>query len=152
MAQKELRKMNRTELIEIIYALQQNEKSLRSEMEELRARLDEKLLRIESAGSIAEAALSLNHLFEDAQLAAQQYVLSVQEANVEAAAILNRAKDEAAAIRAEARRLEERNLAWQQEYAAWQTECRDWQDRIARTVTGFEATLCELEQTTGGSA
>ncbi|MCD7837336.1 MAG: hypothetical protein LUG65_00290 [Clostridiales bacterium] len=78
MADKELRGMNRTELIEIIYALQQNERTLRAENEALRRQLDDKILRMEKAGSIAEAALSLNHIFEDAEAAAQQYLDSLR--------------------------------------------------------------------------
>ncbi|MCD8378749.1 MAG: hypothetical protein LUC95_00155, partial [Lachnospiraceae bacterium] len=70
MAEKELRKMNRTELIEIIYALQQNEKSLRRENEDLHEQLEDKTIRLEKSGSIAEAALGLNHIFEDAEKAA----------------------------------------------------------------------------------
>ncbi len=77
--EKELRKMNRTELIEIIYVLQQNEKTLRRENEELKEMLKEKTIRIAEAGSIAEAALSLNRIFEDAQAAAEQYLHSVRE-------------------------------------------------------------------------
>ncbi|MCD7739022.1 MAG: hypothetical protein LUH58_08315 [Lachnospiraceae bacterium] len=79
MADRELRKMSRAELIEIIYALQQNEKTLRAEKENLQVRLEDRLVRMESAGSIAEAALSLNHIFEDAQKAAEQYLASVKE-------------------------------------------------------------------------
>ncbi|MCD8054617.1 MAG: hypothetical protein LUF00_11405 [Lachnospiraceae bacterium] len=97
MADRELRRMNRTELIEIIYALQQNERSLRAENEELRRQLDDKLLRIEKAGSIAEAALSLNHIFEDAEAAAQQYLLSLQnvsEAEAQTLAEAQRRADE----------------------------------------------------------
>ncbi|MCD8090051.1 MAG: DNA repair protein [Clostridiales bacterium] len=77
--EKELRRMNRTELIEIIYVLQQNEKTLRQENEELKEKLKEKTIRIAEAGSIAEAALSLNRIFEDAQAAAEQYLHSVKE-------------------------------------------------------------------------
>ncbi|MCD8007817.1 MAG: hypothetical protein LUF68_02600, partial [Clostridiales bacterium] len=102
MADKELRKMNRTELIEIIYALQQNERALREENETLRTQLDDKLLRIEKAGSIAEAALSLNRIFEDAEQAAQQYLASIQKANDTAEQILEDARREADAIRAQA--------------------------------------------------
>ncbi|MCD7884322.1 MAG: hypothetical protein LUI87_11570 [Lachnospiraceae bacterium] len=80
MAEKELRRMNRTELIEIIYALQQNGMTLQQENEELRRQLEEKTIRMEKAGSIAEAALSLNHIFEDAEAAAQQYLDSVRAA------------------------------------------------------------------------
>ncbi|MCD8142032.1 MAG: DNA repair protein [Clostridiales bacterium] len=76
--------MNRTELIEIIYALQQNERTLRTENEELRRQLEDKTIRIEKAGSIAEAALSLNHIFEDAEAAARQYLASIQAASVPA--------------------------------------------------------------------
>ncbi len=79
MADRELRKMSRAELIEIIYALQQNEKTLRAEKENLQVRLEDRLVRMESAGSIAEATLSLNHIFEDAQKAADQYLASVKE-------------------------------------------------------------------------
>lgn len=85
MAEKELRKMSRTELIEIIYALQQNEKTLREENKELCRQLEDKTIRIENAGSIAEAALSLNRIFEDAQAAAQQYLDSVRMLGKEAA-------------------------------------------------------------------
>ncbi len=79
MADKELRKMNRTELIEIIYALQQDEQKLRRENEQLTSELDDKVVRIKNSGSIAEAALSLNRIFEDAQNAADQYLDSVKE-------------------------------------------------------------------------
>ncbi len=103
MADKELRRMNRTELIEIIYALQQNENNLRTENEELKEQLDDKAIRIEQAGSIAEAALSLNHIFEDAQRAAEQYSLSLQDAYGQADEIIEQARAEAEQIRAQAR-------------------------------------------------
>ncbi|MCD7751803.1 MAG: hypothetical protein LUI10_08725 [Lachnospiraceae bacterium] len=56
MAEKELRKMNRTELIEIIYALQQNEKLLRRENEDLHEQLQDKAILMEQAGDIRKAA------------------------------------------------------------------------------------------------
>ncbi len=95
MADKELRRMNRTELIEIIYALQQDENNLRAENEELSEKLNDKNIRIEQAGSIAEAALSLNHIFEDAQRAAEQYSLSLQNAYGQADEIVAAARAEA---------------------------------------------------------
>ncbi len=102
MADKELRRMTRTELIEIIYALQQNERSLRTENEDLRHQLDEKLLRIEQAGSIAEAALSLNHIFEDAEAAAQQYLDSLRNIEGEETKILADARQKADELIADA--------------------------------------------------
>lgn len=102
MADKELRKMNRTELIEIIYALQQNERSLREENEELHKQLDDKLLRLEKAGSIAEAALSLNHIFEDAEAAAQQYLATLRVADANASKIIEDAEHRADVMISEA--------------------------------------------------
>ncbi len=92
MAEKDLRRMNRTELIEIIYALQKNEQALIKENNKLQKQLDDKLLRIKNAGSIAEAALSLNHIFEDADAAARQYVAAVKAANESASTIIKEAK------------------------------------------------------------
>ncbi|MCD8241755.1 MAG: hypothetical protein LUD73_05070 [Lachnospiraceae bacterium] len=95
MADKELRKMNRTELIEIIYALQQNERTLRAENKKLQKQLNDRMLRLEKAGSIAEAALSLNHVFEDAQNAAVQYLDSLQSASESAEQIVEEAQRKA---------------------------------------------------------
>ena len=95
MADKELRKMNRMELIEIIYALQQNEHTLHEENKKLQSLLDDRMIRLERSGSIAEAALDLNHIFEDAQQAAQQYLDSLQDANDQASKILADAKQKA---------------------------------------------------------
>lgn len=61
MAEKELRRMSREELVEIIYAMQQSQHQLEQQNEELRTRLDDRTLKWEQAGSLAEAALSLNH-------------------------------------------------------------------------------------------
>ncbi len=77
---KELRRMSRSELIEVIYALEQDNQSLQKENEKLRSELNDKDIRIATSGSIAEAALSLNHIFEDAQAAADQYLSSVKNA------------------------------------------------------------------------
>ncbi len=77
---KELRRMSRSELIEVIYALEQDNQSLQKENEKLRSELNDKDIRIATSGSIAEAALSLNHIFEDAQAAADQYLSSIKNA------------------------------------------------------------------------
>lgn len=81
MADKELRRMSRPELIEIIYALKSNEESLQKQNENLRMKLNDRTLRMEKAGSIAEAALQLNDVFSVAQAAADDYLASVKAAN-----------------------------------------------------------------------
>lgn len=129
MADKELRRMNRTELIEIIYAQQQNERQLREENEELHRQLDDKLLRLEKAGSIAEAALSLNHIFEDAEAAAQQYLISIQQFDSEASKIISDAKQQADDIVREA------------EKQAQETEekCRLMRERTEKDIQRMQA-------------
>ena len=74
----ELKKMNRSELIEIIYALQKEERRLKKRINELEEKLEDRQIIIDKAGSIAEASLRLNKIFEDAQKAADDYILSVK--------------------------------------------------------------------------
>ena len=77
MARKELRHMSRGELIDVIYALKKQQEELAAENEELRQQLSQRELKLQKAGSIAEAAMSLNQVFEAAQQAADQYLQSV---------------------------------------------------------------------------
>ena len=59
MADRELRRMHRAELIEIIYALKQSEDQLKAQNAALTAQLQDRQLRLESAGSIAGGAAAL---------------------------------------------------------------------------------------------
>ena len=74
MVRKELRKLNRRELIEIIYQMKKNEQQMQEQIDALQAELDEKRLRLSEAGSIAEAALSVTNVFSAAQAAADLYL------------------------------------------------------------------------------
>lgn len=102
MADRELRRMRRNELVEIIYALKQSEDQLKAENAALTARLQDRQIHIENAGSIAQAALELNKVFEAAQAAADDYLHSVQvrreDADVTAANTLAQARSEAQRI------------------------------------------------------
>lgn len=78
MTDKELKRLKRVDLLELLIAQSRENDRLRAELEEMRSKLEAKELTLEKAGSIAEAALRLNKVFEAAQLAADQYVLSVK--------------------------------------------------------------------------
>ena len=80
MADRDLRRLSRQELIEIIYALKEKEEALSKENEDLRAALSDRKIAISKAGSIAEAALTLNDIFAQAQAAADVYLSSVRAA------------------------------------------------------------------------
>lgn len=79
MAEKELRRMSRTELIEIIYALKNDADRLEKENENLKEQLEKREIQIGEAGSIAEAAIKLNQVFESAQAAADDYLASIKK-------------------------------------------------------------------------
>ena len=101
MADRELRHMRRTELVEIIFALKQSEDQLKAENADLTAKLEQRQIHLDSAGSIAQAALELNHVFEAAQAAADDYLASVR--SVDRDALQAQAKAEADQILAQAR-------------------------------------------------
>ena len=78
MKQKELRKLRRTELLELMLQMQEEIDRLRQENQELNQRLLDRRITLEQTGSIAEAALKLNKVFEAAQLAAEDYLNSIR--------------------------------------------------------------------------
>ena len=86
MDDKEFRKLKREDLIEIIYQYQRREQRMQQELESLRTQLEDRNIRVQKAGSIAEAALALNGVFEAAQKAADQYLLTIHNAAVKAQA------------------------------------------------------------------
>lgn len=81
MTDREFKKLNRSELIEIIYQLQKNEQSYLDEIKILRSQLEAKNFKISNAGSIAEAAVSLSGIFAKAQEAADIYLDEIKIVN-----------------------------------------------------------------------
>ena len=130
MAGKELRHMSRGELIDVIYALKKQQEELAAENKELRQQLSQRELKLQKAGSIAEAALSLNQVFEAAQQAADQYLQSVYancgDAEETAKGILADANAQAQKTLEEARHQSETMLSQARaEKAQAEQECKD---------------------------
>ena len=71
---KELKKLSRRELVDIIYQMKKNEQEMQEEISALKAELEDKRIRLSQAGSIAEAATSITNIFSDAQKAADIYL------------------------------------------------------------------------------
>ncbi len=80
MTDKELKHLGRAELIEIVYEQQKRLEQAEAKVAELQESLDKRDLNLSSAGSIADAALKVNHVFEAAQAAADQYLGSIKAA------------------------------------------------------------------------
>ena len=84
MTDNELRRLSRGELIEIIYELQKQQSQLEEQLHAAQDALNDRNIPLKNAGSIAEAALQLNGVFEAAQAAADQFLASVHNANADA--------------------------------------------------------------------
>ena len=78
MTDKELRKLTRTELLELLLAQSREMDRLNNELEHARQQLSKREIALTQSGSIAEAALQLNGIFEAAQAAADQYLENIR--------------------------------------------------------------------------
>lgn len=80
--QKSLRKLSRSELIDIIYELKAQEALLERENEELKKKLENRTIMLKNSGSIADAAIQINRLLETAQQTANDYLDSIEQLKV----------------------------------------------------------------------
>ena len=81
MIEKDLKKLRRSELLEIMLDQSYEIDQLRKRVKELEAQLEDRRIKIENAGSIAEASLQLTKVFEEAQKAADLYLENVRNLN-----------------------------------------------------------------------
>lgn len=80
MTDRELRKLSRRELLELLVEQERELGRLQEELQEAEERTRSREIRISKAGSIAEAALMLSGVFEAAQAAADQYLDNIRRA------------------------------------------------------------------------
>ena len=121
MTEKELRKLNRAELLEMLIAQSKKLSRVEEELSAAQKELERRKIAITTSGSLAEAALKLNGIFEAADQAAAQYLDSLreQESNAEhiiaeaeakAHEIINAAEVQRQAILADADREAKRRI------------------------------------------
>ena len=79
MNDKKIRKINKKELLEILLSQAKRIEELEQQLEKTQKKLDSKKIAIENSGSLAEASLKLNGIFEMAQATAEQYLLNIKE-------------------------------------------------------------------------
>ena len=99
MISKELRRLSRRELVDVIYQLKKNEQQMQEKITELEAALQEKRIRLSVAGSIAEAAMDITNIFNSAQMTADLYLREIsamkEETERERSKILEDARKQA---------------------------------------------------------
>lgn len=76
MNRKEVRKLSRLELIELLSEQSAEIDRLKTELETAKKQLENRKLVCNETGNIAQAALELNGVFEAAQRAVEQYLES----------------------------------------------------------------------------
>lgn len=81
MQQNELHKLGKTDLLTLIYKQEKQIKSLTKEVNDLKKQLNDRTIQMKEAGSIAEASLKINKIFETAQQAADEYLESIKKIN-----------------------------------------------------------------------
>ena len=79
----DLKRLKRADLLEMLIASSKENQRLEAQLEQVTGQLQSKEILIAQSGSIAEAALQLNGVFEAAQKAAQQYLDNVQRQAVQ---------------------------------------------------------------------
>lgn len=152
MTDKELQKLKRPELLEIMLNLKSDLDKEKEENQKLKAKLDEKNIALEKSGSIAEASLELSGIFNAAQEAADVYLNNVRKMHADQEIIYNdsiaNAKREAAEIVAQAQKdasnLKTRtDIECRSKIKATDEEC---QKKILDTNNACQAKIKEIQE------
>lgn len=85
MTERELKKLDRRELLELLLIqtrrteeLEDKLVAMEQQLSEVKRQLNDRKLAVDNAGSLAEAALKINGVFEAADAAARQYLENLQ--------------------------------------------------------------------------
>lgn len=143
MTEKDLKKMSRTELLEILVEQGEQMEALQTRLAEAEKALYDKRLTISNVGSIAEASLRLNGVFEAAENAAKQYIENVQQLSLEQVEACERREAES---REKARQIldeaqAERLKILEEAHVEAKTRADNVSDKIASLRSAFEALL-----------
>lgn len=109
MTDKELKKLNRYQLLELLIIQTERAEKLQKALEQAERQLVDRELNITTLGSIADASLQLKGVFDTAQDAADVYINAAkkraeaieEEAHRKGAAIIAQALEEARRIKGE---------------------------------------------------
>ncbi|MGM9538909.1 MAG: hypothetical protein ACI3VN_11330 [Candidatus Onthomonas sp.] len=106
MTDQELRRMSRAELLQMLITQMEENKVLQDRLELAETQLRDRQIAVKKAGTLAEAALSLNGVFQAADAAAKEYLENIQQLNSQQETLCRElqanAEKEAAAIVQEA--------------------------------------------------
>ena len=95
MTDNEIKKLSRAELLEILIEQTKEREVEKKQLLELQEKLMSREIKISQAGSIAEASMQLNGVFEAAQEAAKQYLENIERLDLDRQVEYEKAKKEA---------------------------------------------------------
>ena len=142
MTEKELKRLSRGELLEMLIAQMEENEKLKTELVKAREKADSRQIAIDRAGSIAEAALALNGVFDAAQAAAAQYLENIQQLSGNQEAVCQRME---ASVRAKAQTICAEADAYSQKVRAeaddysqrTRSEANQYRKQAAERLTAF---------------
>ena len=106
MTDKELKRLSRAELLELLLIQTRESEHLKMQLEEAKRELADREIRIREAGNLADASVAINGVLESAQKAARQYLENIarmeQETKLRCQRMLLDASGEAEKIKIEA--------------------------------------------------
>lgn len=106
MTQKELKRLSRAELLELLLVQTKETERLMKKLEEAEKLLYQRELKLQNAGDLAHAVLEVNGVMEAAQAAAQQYLENIaameRDTKAKCERLLEEARREAERIRRQA--------------------------------------------------
>lgn len=79
MTERELRRLSRSDLLELLLIQRKENEKLRALLDQAEARLADRKIQIDKAGSLAEASLQLSGIFNAAQESCQYYLDNIQQ-------------------------------------------------------------------------
>lgn len=78
MTERELRRLSRTDLLELLLAQRRENEQLRCILDQTQAELADRTIKIDKAGSLAEASLQLSGIFTAAETSCQYYLENIK--------------------------------------------------------------------------
>ena len=125
MISKELKKLNRRELVDVIYQLKKNEEQMQDQIASLEAELQDRRIHLSAAGSVAEAATDITGIFSVAQSTADLYLSEIasmkEDTQRECAKMIEEAKKKVESIMAVGREQYDTLAArYRADYKKWQ--------------------------------
>ena len=142
MMNKELKKLSRRELVDIIYQMKKNEQQMQEEIAALQKSLEDKRIRVSAAGSISEAAADITQVFSSAQMTADLYLHEItcmkKETEQECAKMLEDARKQVQEILADgAKQYANLNACYQTNYKKLQLLQEEIQKLAQQRKTKF---------------